>query len=163
MSPSCNNNDLKLNFWKIKDTSRRPENLLKKDQGGRRIVFNLTSCSRGKNTFSLYIHSMYSEMKIISLPPPPPSHTRWIYRGVSLRVSIYVGQTRDYLNGFHPFGRYNFFNILTRIGRERRPAKRPPTEGWQTSTSSPQNSFIRERRGTSDLEETAPFRMHNTF
>nr|KAF7410656.1 hypothetical protein H0235_013263 [Vespula pensylvanica] len=27
-------------------------------------------------------------------------------------------------------------------------AKRPPTEGWQTSTSSPQNSFIREWRGT---------------
>ncbi|KAI4484322.1 hypothetical protein M0804_007778 [Polistes exclamans] len=43
-------------------------------------------------------------------------------------------------------------------------AKRPPTEGWQTSTSSPQNSFIREwRGGTSDVEKTAPFRMHNTF
>lgn len=93
--------------------------------------------------------------------PSPRIHVEYIAE--SLRVSIYVGQTRDYLNGFQPFGRYNFFNILTRIGRERRPAKRPPTEGWQTSTSSPQNSFIRERRGTSDLEETAPFRMHNTF
>lgn len=72
-------------------------------------------------------------------------------------------RARDYLNGYGPFGRYNFFNILAPIGAGRRPLKDHPFEGWQTSTSSPQNSFIRERRGTSDFEETAPFRMHNTF
>lgn len=108
--------------------------------------------------FSLYIHSMYFEMKIIPCPPPRIHGIR-----ISLSVSIYVGQTRDYLNGFQPFGRYNFFDILASYWKGTQAAKRPPTEGWQTSTSSPQNSFIRERRGTSDLEETAPFRMHNTF
>lgn len=80
-----------------------------------------------------------------------------------VRIHVRVGQTRDYLNCYRAFGRYNFFDILAPIANGTQAAKRPPTEGWQTSTSSPQNSFIRERRGTSDLEETAPFRMHNTF
>jgi len=73
-------------------------------------------------------------------------------------------RARDYLNGYGPFGRYNFFNISSPGGVGCRPLKDHPIhEGWQTSTSSPQNSFIRERRGSSDFEETAPFRMHNTF
>lgn len=38
-------------------------------------------------------------------------------------------RTRDYLNGYGPFGRYNFFNISAPIGAGRRPLKdHPPTK-----------------------------------
>jgi len=38
-------------------------------------------------------------------------------------------RARDYLNGYGPFGRYNFFNISAPIGTGRRPLKdHPPTK-----------------------------------
>lgn len=36
-------------------------------------------------------------------------------------------RARDYLNGYEPFGRYNFFNISTPIGAGRRPLKDHPS------------------------------------
>lgn len=36
-------------------------------------------------------------------------------------------RARDYLNGYGPFGRYNFFNISTPIGAGRRPLKDHPS------------------------------------
>lgn len=44
-------------------------------------------------------------------------NTHWTY------ISTRVDQTRDYLNSYRAFGRYNFFDIFAAIGTERRPLK----------------------------------------
>lgn len=55
-----------------------------------------------------------------TVPPYP--------RFVSLCARKMV-RARDYLNGYGPFGRYNFFNISAPIGAGRRPLKdHPPTK-----------------------------------
>lgn len=49
------------------------------------------------------------------------------YPGDSCLCIRKTARTRDYLNGYEPFGRYNFFNISTPIGAGRRPLKDHPS------------------------------------
>lgn len=64
-----------------------------------------------------------------------PIERRWRYARKTVPLyptrlaSLYKEDARDYLNGYGPFGRYNFFNISAPIGAGRRPLKdHPPTK-----------------------------------